>query len=99
MHDTEIEAVGLVAVKAAEGVAAVAVYLGFSSLLDFLIGPVDVSGINTRLDVNEYYINSLSTNSALSINKLNTIRLYKWFYSFFIVENYEFKCVWIYNIK
>ena len=73
LHDTEIEAVGLVAVKAAEGVAAIAVYLGFSGLLDFSTGPVDVSGINTRLDVHEYNINNLSTKSTLSINKLNTI--------------------------
>ena len=53
LHDGEIEAVGLVAVKASEGVAAIAVFLGFSSLDDFLTGgdngsppePVDVSGI------------------------------------------------------
>ena len=72
LHDGEIEAVGLVAVKASEGVAAIAVFLGFSSLDDFLTGgdngsppePVDVSGIYTRLDINQNNINNLSTSST-----------------------------------
>jgi hypothetical protein len=80
LHDGEIEAVGLVAFKATEGVAAIAVFLGFSSLNDFLTGgdngsppaPVDVSGFYTRLDLNQNNLNSLSTTSTLSINNLNT---------------------------
>jgi hypothetical protein len=72
LHDGEIEAVGSVALTAAQGVAAITLYLGFSSLANFLTGnnggapaPVDVSGIYTRLDLNQNNLNSLSTTMLL----------------------------------
>ena len=80
LHDGEIEAVGVVATGAAQGVASIVAYLGFSSLVSFLTGggsgnppaPVDVSGINSRITNNENNLNSLSTNSILLINNLNS---------------------------
>ena len=54
LHDGEFEAVGTVATGAANGVAAIDLYLCFSSPLDFWTGgddgnppaPIDFSGIN-----------------------------------------------------
>jgi hypothetical protein len=71
-QDGAIEAVGVVATGAANGVA--------SSLSKFLTGgsndgpsaPVDVSGINSRITNNENNLNSLSTNSILLFNNLNS---------------------------
>jgi hypothetical protein len=39
-----------------------------------LLLPVDVSGINSRITNNENNLNSLSTNSILLINNLNTLQ-------------------------
>jgi hypothetical protein len=79
LHDGEIEAVGSVALTAAQGVAAITLYLGFSSLANFLTGnnggapaPIDVSGIFSRISNNQNNLNSLSTTSTLSINNLNS---------------------------
>jgi hypothetical protein len=38
VHDTEIDAVGIVAGKAAEGVAVITLYLGITSIIDDITG-------------------------------------------------------------
>ncbi len=58
-HDLAIEGVGAVALKAtkgaAEGVAAITIYLGICSIIDAIIGgddppaPIDVTAINTNI--------------------------------------------------
>ena len=61
LHDGEIDAVSIVATGAANGVASIVAFLGFTSINDFLTGgdngsppePVDVSGINLRITNNE----------------------------------------------
>jgi hypothetical protein len=80
LHDGQIDAVTIVAAGAAKGVAAIILYLGIGSIISAILGgggdtppaPIDVSGINQRLNINEYNINSLSRGSVLSINNLNS---------------------------
>ena len=79
-QDELTKAVGVIATGAANGVAAIFLYLGFSSLSNFLTGcsncgppaPVDVSRVNSRITNNENHLNRLSTTSILSINNLNS---------------------------
>jgi hypothetical protein len=78
LHDGEIEAVGSVALTAAQGVAAITLYLGITSIIDDITGggtpptPIDVSAINNSITKNKNNLNSLSTTSTLSINNLNS---------------------------
>ena len=80
LHDLAIEGVGALAVKANEGVAAIVLFLGFSSVNDFLTGgesgsppaPIDITALNISLSQNKDNINSLSSASTLSINNLNS---------------------------
>jgi hypothetical protein len=54
-HDLAIDGVGAIAVKATEGVAAISLYLGISSIIDAIQGggdppvPIDVNAINTMI--------------------------------------------------
>ena len=70
LHDGQIDAVGAVATGAANGVASIALYLGFSTLDAFLTGGGN-GGINTRITNNENNLYNLSSASTLSINTLN----------------------------
>ena len=70
----------MIATKANEGVAAIVLFLGFSSVNDFLTGgesgsppaPIDITALNISLSQNKDNINSLSSASTLSINNLNS---------------------------
>ena len=61
LHDGQIDAVTIVAAGAAKGVAAILLYLGIGSIINTIIGggggtppaPIDISGINQRLNINE----------------------------------------------
>jgi len=76
-HDILIEGVGGVATGAAQGVAAISLYLGISDILDIITGggdppdPIDVTAINTNLIYVRDDLNSLSTSSTLAITNLN----------------------------
>ncbi len=84
-HDLAIDGVSVVAVKAAEGVAAISLYLGIGSIVDAITGdgggdppiPIDVTAINTNINgldntTNSIlgYINNLTRYSILNSNGL-----------------------------
>ncbi len=68
---------GGVASGAAQGVAAISLYLGIGSILDIITGggdppdPIDVTAINMNLTYVRNDLNSLSTTSTLAITNLN----------------------------
>jgi len=82
-QDLVIEGVGIIAAKATEGVAAIALYLGVGSILDILESggeqptPIDVNAINMNLT----YLNNTTTsilgyiNEYTSFSNLKTINL------------------------
>ena len=82
-QDLVIDGVGIIAAKATEGVAAIALYLGVGSILDILESggeqptPIDVNAINMNLT----YLNNTTTsilgyiNEYTSFSNLKTINL------------------------
>jgi hypothetical protein len=82
-HDIAIDRVTIVAGGAAARVAAIAAFLGLSSILNLLTGGggsgggnppalIDVVAIKMQLNENTNKLNNLATSTALSFNTLNT---------------------------
>ncbi len=81
-HDIAIDRETIVAGGAAARVAAIATFLGLSSILNLLTGGggsgggnppalIDVVAINMQLNENTNNLNNLATSTALSFNTLN----------------------------
>ncbi len=73
-HDLAIDGVSVVAVKAAEDVAAISLYLGIGSIIDAIQGggpptPIDVTAINTN-------INSLNNTTNSILGYINNLTRY-----------------------
>ncbi len=76
----QLRGVGAIAAKTVEDVAAIVLFLGFKSVIDFLTGrgggsppaPIDITALNISLCHNKGNIKSLSRASTLSINNLNS---------------------------